>query len=1295
MKRVGDHRKINKLVAVKTLLIVTLFQILTTISVSSQSNIYSFNFDNDTLTGWTFDAIGLNGDADKQCSWEIGQPSGGQGYNELIRRYEGNVDPSDDNTNDNTVNYVAGQGLAKKNKREGYAAYYNNSSEWIQSPELNFSDYYNVKLEYYRWANFEMGYDMAFIEVSADGISWSKVFCPVSLQDTKWVKQTLDISKYADRQSTFFIRWRSESDGSVFYSGWNIDDITISGKNNTNDITSSIVSGNIVGPKFISSTIDTYSEKITIGEFTISDAGSGDNLATIIDSLIITPGSNNSIEDWANAIKFIHISEVTTGEEKIGCIEKNRAYFKNSKFFTIEDGSSRTYSLSFYLKSNLSGANDNEQFEFIIDYSNIVVDPKGSFIGSGEMVTGDSKLILDIQATKLSFIVEPEQLVSVNRKLLPYIKVGATDENGNFDIDFNGSITLSNSGELSMLGNVESTLAGIATFSNCQFTEIGGPVILLTSHNGSSSISNTATSVSITVEDYISDVIYYSNFDNTGLSGWTSGAIYGKDSWETGNPHRGLGYSSLRESRGWVGNADPSVDHSSDNGINNVYGQGLGYSSKKEGVSGYYHNSEEWLMSPEIDLKNYYNTQLSFWRWANVEPFYDSAFVEISIDGNNWIDLSHSLFPADVSWTKVVYDISSIADRQSNVYIRWRLVSDGSIFYSGWNIDDVQITGIYSPVNNWLGTVSSNWNDAENWSTNSVPVRLSSVYINSNTPYRPIVNSTQECTEIIIKKDAILEVDFSGSLTVFGDVKIETDSKNYGSLIDRGELIIYGNSKVSRYLMSDEWHYISSPISNVNSDKFGNNIYYYDEVLASENWLNGWGLAENIVLEDVRGYDVRNTIDNIVNLEGDFNTGDFGITVTNTDGAEIADHEGWNLIGNPYPSAIDWDASSGWTKTNVNDAIYIWDESVQNYVTYIDGVGANGGSRYIPPMQGFFVRVPYPGNGYVGMTNDVRIANTESKLKSTGSATEGIKIKISSSAFSDETIVRFSGEASQNFDHNLDAIKKFSTNKAVPQIYSQTLKGELLAINSYPLDNEYSIIPVYITVASSGEYNLQFDGGWNIDYSQTIYLEDVENDSLIDLRLTNSYSFYAERKIDSKRFLLHVGMPLQIKYTLNNVSVFGAADGEIDLTIIGGIQPLTKVEWSNGIKSEDITGLTAGEYIVTITDAANNIFIDTIAIEQPQELVGVEINNATLNLDTESTMELKIFSVGSILHIISSDESIPVEMVEVFDISGKLVFQTKEQMFGSITIDLNNLKGIYLTRVRYKDLTETSTIILK
>jgi hypothetical protein len=85
---------------------------------------------------------------------------------------------------------------------------------------------------------------------------------------------------------------------------------------------------------------------------------------------------------------------------------------------------------------------------------------------------------------------------------------------------------------------------------------------------------------------------------------------------------------------------------------------------------------------------------LKFWRWLGVEqPAYDHAYVRVSNNGSSWTTIwENNVETTDSSWGLQEYDISSVADGESTVYIRWTMgTTDSSWQYCGWNIDDVEI----------------------------------------------------------------------------------------------------------------------------------------------------------------------------------------------------------------------------------------------------------------------------------------------------------------------------------------------------------------------------------------------------------------------------------------------------------------------------------------------------------------------------------------------------------------------------------------------------------------------------
>ena len=162
------------------------------------------------------------------------------------------------------------------------------------------------------------------------------------------------------------------------------------------------------------------------------------------------------------------------------------------------------------------------------------------------------------------------------------------------------------------------------------------------------------------------------SFDMSSDPGWSTDGL-----WAYGQP-TGDG--------GEYGNPDPTSGHTG----NNVYGYNL---------NGDYENSlsEQHLDSTAIDCSSMSDVTLSFWRWLNVErSTYDHAYIRASNNGSSWTTIfsnpdSHI---EDGSWTYQEYDISSIADGQPTVYLRWTMgETDSSWQFSGWNIDDVEIRG--------------------------------------------------------------------------------------------------------------------------------------------------------------------------------------------------------------------------------------------------------------------------------------------------------------------------------------------------------------------------------------------------------------------------------------------------------------------------------------------------------------------------------------------------------------------------------------------------------------------------
>ncbi len=77
---------------------------------------------------------------------------------------------------------------------------------------------------------------------------------------------------------------------------------------------------------------------------------------------------------------------------------------------------------------------------------------------------------------------------------------------------------------------------------------------------------------------------------------------------------------------------------------------------------------------------------------------------------------------------------------------------------------------------------------------------------------------------------------------------------------------------------------------------------------------------------------------------------------------------------------------------------------------------------------------------------------------------------------------------------------------------------------------------------------------------------------------------------------------IQISKVVTDINCFGAGNGTVNLTVNGGVQPYT-FNWNNNqFVTEDISGLSAGQYIVVVTDSNNCIKRDTSTIKEPLAL---------------------------------------------------------------------------------------------
>lgn len=160
--------------------------------------------------------------------------------------------------------------------------------------------------------------------------------------------------------------------------------------------------------------------------------------------------------------------------------------------------------------------------------------------------------------------------------------------------------------------------------------------------------------------------------------GWTLTGEFERDT------ARGLG--------GSVGSPDPEQAYSGTYVLGtDLSGLGINEGDYENSLSAY----EYTAISPVIDCGDYKDIHLRFRRWLNVD-LSDDARIDVSTDNSdNWkkVWINNGVITDD-EWKKVDLDISHIADRASDIRVRFSLgPSDAAWVFSGWNIDNLFITG--------------------------------------------------------------------------------------------------------------------------------------------------------------------------------------------------------------------------------------------------------------------------------------------------------------------------------------------------------------------------------------------------------------------------------------------------------------------------------------------------------------------------------------------------------------------------------------------------------------------------
>ncbi|MDO3626980.1 T9SS type A sorting domain-containing protein [Mucilaginibacter sp. BT774] len=270
--------------------------------------------------------------------------------------------------------------------------------------------------------------------------------------------------------------------------------------------------------------------------------------------------------------------------------------------------------------------------------------------------------------------------------------------------------------------------------------------------------------------------------------------------------------------------------------------------------------------------------------------------------------------------------------------------------------------------------------------------------------------------------------------------------------------------------------------------------------------------------------------------------------------------KGYNLVGNPYPSNIDWDtfqtttSSSGIYGVNIDNTIYMFDPVSKNYGAYIAGnnhIGTNNATNIIPSGEGFFVKATATGaqlifNESAKTSTQVTGANLMLGKPVASGPMQYFRIKLIKDDIStDETMIRINSSASLNFINNTDAAYK-------PGSGTVTLAGYTndkidVSIKSIPLPHlQAETFALKVNAASNGIYKLTLKDIVAIPRFFDVWLMDNYKKDSLDMRQNITYQFYLDRadtsSYGSKRFTLVIRQNPAYAYRLINFNATKVQD---------------------------------------------------------------------------------------------------------------------------------------------------------
>ena len=714
----------------------------------------------------------------------------------------------------------------------------------------------------------------------------------------------------------------------------------------------------------------------------------------------------------------------------------------------------------------------------------------------------------------------------------------------------------------------------------------------------------------------------------------------------------------------------------------------------------------------------------------------DNSVVSTTNDSNNLNNTSGTITLATSSGStvdEVTYDDDhdSETDGSGPSYEIIDINVDNSSTASNW-LSSGSSGGSpgYNGINTWTGGFDSDWSNTSNWSP-SQPSNTTNVYIPNGLSTYPSINSQASSHNMIISSSASVTITENGSLQTAGDltnngtITMNSTASSYSSLIVGGSAA--GSLTYNRQVEVDRWYIISSPVSGQDIDTFISNEelavsannstlvgladYNNDgsQYAADPTITTGWwdyhqsGQTGSGNFTDGKGKIVRlasDATDNLLGFTGTVN----GFVSVPLSAATTA----FNLVGNPYPAAIQVTSQGGATNdvlSNNTSALteqtaWFWNDSGYDAVNQNPSQAA----KFAAPGQGFFISAALDFNsnaGNLNFTSSMQTAPTPAssyQLAWSQSNSSGQQLTVNvgdtvrwtwGSGF--HNLTQANGETEPGFGENFyseghiyeHTFTTVGSHDYICSPHSGSMYGTITVVqpnNSFNRQTEWSKIDLSMSADSQSSETeiVYFDGattGWDNGYDSTNWS-------------SGSFQIFTSHVDTSTSQNLAIqSLPLG---NFNDMVVPVGVNASAGQTITISVDT---TNWPEGVNIylEDVDN---GSY--TLLDGQNAEF--TTLLDSNESGIGrfyIHTTSNSLGDDDLTLTDVSIYASSRdnlrILGINSGEAN-----VQMFDLMGKQVLNTSFNGQSVNDVKLPNLNtGIYLVNLASDEGTINKKIIIQ